>query len=197
MGILSHELRLRIGGDSTDFNRAAKDVQKTSKTLGRTLTAIGTGIGAGMFTAFARDAVKAASDAEEIASKYSTVFRGIGDEANTMANRFATAFDLAGSTAQKMLSDTGDLLAGFGYTAAEAANMSERVNTLAVDLASFTNYVGGAAGASSALTKALLGESEAAKALGIVIRQSDPGFIARVNVTMKQKGISLLQARQR
>ena len=51
--------------------------------------------------------------------------------------------------------------------------MSDTVTKLAVDLASFSNYSGGASGASRALTSALLGETEAAKALGIVIRQDD------------------------
>jgi len=40
-------------------------------------------------------------------------------------------------------------------------------------LASFTNYSGGAAGASAALTKALLGERESVKSLGISILEED------------------------
>jgi len=72
-----------------------------------------------------------------------------------------------------MLANTGNLLQGFGATRSESLAMSEAVNTLAADLASFTNYSGGAKGASEALTKALLGERESAKSLGIAILESD------------------------
>ena len=44
---------------------------------------------------------------------------------------------------------------------------------MAVDLASFTNFSGGAEGASAALTKALLGERESIKSLGIAITETD------------------------
>ena len=72
-----------------------------------------------------------------------------------------------------MLGDTGDLLVGFGFTEHEALNLSKQVNELAVDLASFTNFSGGAEGASLALTKALLGERESIKSLGIAITEAD------------------------
>ncbi len=69
--------------------------------------------------------------------------------------------------------DTGDLLTGFGFTQESALDLSDQVNQLAVDLASFTNFSGGAQGASEALTKALLGERESVKALGISILDAD------------------------
>ena len=73
----------------------------------------------------------------------------------------------------QLLSDTGDLLTGFGFTQEEALKLSTEVNKLAVDLASFTNFSGGAEGASLALTKALLGERESIKSLGIAITEAD------------------------
>ena len=66
---------------------------------------------------------------------------------------------------------------------------------MAVDLASFTNFAGGAEGASVALTKALLGESEQAKALGIVIRQDSDEYINLVEQGMELEGLTLLQAK--
>lgn len=115
----------------------------------------------------------AASDAEETRSKFATVFKSIGDKAENTADTLAKNFGLAGTTARELLGDTGDLLSGFGFTEESSLSLSKRVNELAVDLASFTNFEGGAEGASKALTKALLGERESVKSLGIAILEKD------------------------
>lgn len=119
----------------------------------------------------ARSAVKLASDAEETRSKFATVFRDLGQGAENTADSFAKNFGLAGTTARKLVGDTGDLLTGFGFTQEKALELSNQVNELAVDLASFTNFSGGAEGASAALTKALLGERESLKSLGVAISE--------------------------
>ena len=138
---------------------------------------------------------KAASDAEETKSKFETVFRKIGFEAENAAERLADSFGLADSTAYEMLGTTGDLLTGLGFTASEALNLSEKVNTLAIDLASFSNYAGGAKGASEALTKALLGESEMAKGLGIVINQNTKEYKDAIRFYTEVEGKTLMQAK--
>ena len=117
--------------------------------------------------------VKLASDFEETQSKFNTVFKDIREEANTTAKNLADNFGLSSRAALQLLSDTGDLLTGFGFTQQEALALSKQVNELAVDLASFTNFSGGAEGASLALTKALLGERESIKQLGIAITEAD------------------------
>ncbi|HOT63158.1 MAG TPA: hypothetical protein PLU93_09875, partial [Treponemataceae bacterium] len=122
---------------------------------------------------FLKDSAKAAIDAQETFSKFDVVFSGMESAAESAAKQFQDSFDLAGVTAKKMLSDTGNLLTGFGATKEQALELSVSVNTLASDLASFTNYSGGAEGASQALTKAMLGERESIKQLGIVIREED------------------------
>ncbi len=122
---------------------------------------------------FLKESIKAASDAQEVYSKFDTVFESIQQSASETADAFAESFGIAGSTARELLSATGDLLVGFGATEQQALDLSEEVNTLAADLASFTNIQGGTARASQALTKALLGERESAKLLGIVIRETD------------------------
>ena len=76
-----------------------------------------------------------------------------------------------------------------------ALELSKQVGTLALDLASFTNFAGGAEGASAALTKALLGEAESAKALGIVIRQDTREYKDLVAGLQETNNISLVQAK--
>jgi hypothetical protein len=117
--------------------------------------------------------INAARDAEEARSKFGTVFKDISGASEAAADSLATSFGLAGTKARELLGDTGDLLTGFGFAQKEALDVSTRINELAVDLASFTNYAGGAEGASAALTKALLGERESLKSLGIAISEEN------------------------
>lgn len=115
----------------------------------------------------------AARDAVETRSKFRTVFKDMTSESQGAATSLANNFGLTGTSARQLLGDTGDLLTGLGFTQQGALDLSVKVNELAVDLASFTNFSGGAEGASAALTKALLGERESIKSLGIAIGEKD------------------------
>lgn len=142
---------------------------KKSTQVGKSLTTFVTlpilGLGAAL--------VKSASDAEETESKFDTVFKGISNRASVTSKELAQNFGLSSVKAKQLLGDTGDLLTGFGFTQDKALDLSKGVQELAVDLASFTNFSGGAEGASAALTKALLGERESIKSLGISILEED------------------------
>jgi len=144
---------------------------------------------------FASEAKNAARNAEETRSKFDTVFESLKEQANNLADNFAENFGVAGTTARELLGNTGDLLVGFGFTEKKALDLSLRVNELAQDLASFTNYSGGAKGASEALTKAILGETESAKSLGIVIRQNTPEFKREIQRLITTRGLTEQQAK--
>jgi len=170
------KLTVMFGADFQGFDKAMKKAQKsvsrfgakmerTGQTLTRNVTFPLAGLGIA--------AVKMASDFEETDSKFKTVFSSIQKQAEKTAHTFKNSFGLSSKAAKQMLGDTGDLLVGFGFTEKEALNLSKQVNELAVDLASFTNFSGGAEGASLALTKALLGERESIKSLGIAITDAD------------------------
>lgn len=137
--------------------------------------------------------VKAASDAEETESKFGTVFAGISGKADETAKNLATNFGLSSVKAKQLLGDTGDLLTGFGFAQDKALDLSKGVQELAVDLASFTNFSGGAQGASEALTKALLGERESIKSLGISILEED---VKRRVALLTAKGMTFETERQ-
>lgn len=115
----------------------------------------------------------AARDAEEVESKFATIFSSLSSESEKVARDLGNNYGLAITKSKELLGDTGDLLTGFGFTQESALKLSSQVNELAVDLASFTNFSGGAEGASAALTKALLGERESVKSLGISILEAD------------------------
>jgi hypothetical protein len=138
---------------------------------------------------------KEAADATETVNKFDQVFSGVAGTANTVAESFARDFGLAGVSARKLLADTGDILVGFGFAEDKALDLTRQINELAVDLASFTNIEGGAARASQALTKLVIGETEQAKALGIVVRQNSDEFKGLVKQLRSGGRNTLLQAK--
>ena len=183
IGTLTAYVTADITGIVKGSRRAALSVQKMSASISTSLTAAGASvqkfgrtltIGLTVpIAAAGASIIKLASDAEETSSKFSVVFKDVSREANDMANELTESFGLSSLQSKQLLSNTGDLLTGFGFTGKAALDLSTRVNKLAVDLASFTNVEGGAKRASAALTKALLGERESVKELGITILESD------------------------
>lgn len=121
----------------------------------------------------AKKAIDEARDFEEETNKFNVVFKDVSAEAEKMADTLNKSYRLSRLESKKLLSATGDILTGFGFTGEKALELSGSVNTLAVDLASFTNAQGGAEAVSSALTKALLGERESLKTYGIAIQEAD------------------------
>lgn len=144
---------------------------------------------------FGASAVKIASDFEETRQRFEVIFKGIGKEAEEASRRIASDFDLASGTVKKMLSNTGDLLTGLGFTKEEALKMSEATAKLAGDLASFNDVQGGAEEAAEKLTSAMLGNTRAAQeSLKIKILQNKE-FNKEVDIMMRTKNITKQQAK--
>lgn len=158
---------------------SAKKNQKSFGDFFKSINVLGVSAVAGLAVAFkkASDFMQGSVDvsiaAQETYSKFGVVFGDIKGSAEAAAKSFADSFDLASVTAKQLLGDTGNILTGFGATQQQALELSVQMNTLAADLASFTNVQGGTATASHALMSAMLGEREQAKQLGIVIREVD------------------------
>jgi len=183
----------------SDLKDAEKDTKSAAQSMGQSFKKVFATLGIGLAVREIVQLIKsfksAASDAEEISSKFGSVFENVKESAKSTASLFSREFKLADTTAKEMLGTTGDLLVGFGFAEDQALSLSDKVNRLAVDVASFSNYSGGAKGASEALTKALLGETESAKSLGIVIRQNTDEFRDNVKELMQTKGITEQQAK--
>ena len=202
-------LRAFITADNTSFidgvrksdnamDGFAKRTQQRLEKTGLALSSLGKSMAIAITAPLAAASVgmlKLAADAEETASKFDVVFKDVAFAANKASDTLADSFGFADTEAKRLLATSGDLLAGFGFTGQAALDMAVQVNTLAADLASFSNIEGGSARASEALTKALLGETEQAKALGIVIRQDSDEFKNLVKFQMENEGLTLLQAK--
>lgn len=140
-------------------------------------------------------AINTARDLEESQNKLNVTFRSLQKEANGTRDALVKGFGFSKKAATELLGATGDLLTGLGFTQEKSLDLSKQVQELSADLASFQNLEGGAARASEALTKALLGETESAKALGIVVRQDTKEFKEAVTAIQKQTGATLAEAK--
>jgi len=172
------ELYYKITADTKGLDKGLNTSDKKVGGLGKSFSGLGSLIKGGFAVAavagiakVSKELIDAASKAEETNNKFKVTFRGIGNEARETADSLADSFGLSQQAAEDLLANTGDLLTGFGFTKDAALGLSEQVNTLAGDLSSFQNV--DIKVASDAITKALLGEREALKSLGIAITEAD------------------------
>lgn len=169
-------LEIDILANLKELHKNLNDAESGIQKFASKAQAVGAGLTLALtvpILAVGKASLKAASDAEETFSKFNVVFRDVAKNAEDSFQTLRGEYGLSGLAAKQLLSDTGDLLTGFGFSQTAALDLATQVNKLAVDLASFTNFSGGAEGASNALTKALLGERESLKALGISILEED------------------------
>ena len=160
------------------------------------LTAVLAGVFAvGKIVSFGTESVRVFSDLEEETQKFGVVFSGMGKQAEKVVKELRESYGQSELSARRSLALTGDLLTGFGFDRKTALDMSEQVAKLGADIASFSNYAGGAEGAVIALTKGLLGETESMKMLGIAIRQDSDEFKNMVANIRTSTGASEAQAK--
>jgi len=190
-------LNLRMNTKDFDqgVSRGLSGLQSLSAFATKALALTGFTLGARRIVQFGQTAVQAAAIATEEFQKFGAVFDENAEVAQRTALEIASSFQLAESTSKSLLAATGDLLSGFKFTDEAALELSKQVVSLSADLASFTNFEGGTERASIALTKALLGETESAKSLGIVIRQDSLEFKRLVKEGQELEGLTLLQAK--
>lgn len=189
------------------IDRRLRRVQKTSKKTSTSLVssfgkmAIGVGSFLLAFRGFrlVKDglfaATKTASDFFEENQKFGVVFRGVSSEADSMRDTLVKSYNFSRLEATQLLAATGDLLVSQGFTRKESLKMSFALNKLAADRASFTNLEGGALRASKILTKALIGEREGLKSIGLAVNSTTQVFKEQFKVGLKIRKGNIDQAK--
>lgn len=114
--------------------------------------------------------VEVASSIEEMQNKFDVVFGDMRNEVDKWAQEYSDAIGRNKNDIKTYLADQQNLLVGFGMTRQAGAEMAEQMTSLALDLASFGNM--NETASVNAMTKAVMGESEAAKTLGAVLNDS-------------------------
>ncbi|MBO5681830.1 MAG: hypothetical protein J6T08_08980 [Lentisphaeria bacterium] len=190
------ELVIKVTGKGSenieDFTKKVKAADDASSDLAQTLLGL---FSTAAVVQFGKESIRVFSDLEETTAKFYEVFKGVEGAADQAAQTLIDRFGASELSAKSMLSQTGDLLVGFGFARDEALKLSEQVAQLGSDIASFSNYAGGAEGATYAITKAMLGETEQAKMLGIAIKTDSEEYKQIYNRIKETQGVTETQAK--
>lgn len=141
--------------------------RSTASSLGQGFTSAGQALmplTAGI-TAIGVASVKSASDVSEMQSKFNVVFGELSNDAEQWANTYSDAIGRSKYEIQEAISNQADLYTGMGMTKQEALELSKQATQLSYDLASFNNVQDSQA--IEAMTKAMMGETESMKMLGV------------------------------
>jgi len=114
--------------------------------------------------------VNAASNLEEVSSKFNTVFEGQIALASKFEKQLVSSYNLSTRAARQYLSSIQDLLVPMGVSANQAAQLSGEVVKLAADLGSFNNLP--TAKVMEDIQSALVGNFETMKKYGVVLNET-------------------------
>ncbi len=119
---------------------------------------------------FGLDALSAASDVEEMQSKFDTVFGEFAGQTTADLKTFADEANRSTTELQGFAAGLQDTFVPLGFAREEAAKMSVNVTKLAEDLASFNNVP--TADVVRDLQSALVGNTETLRKYGVVASQA-------------------------
>jgi|GEM_PF-3608494 len=157
-------------------SRSVSDLEGKSKGLSDRVSGLESvmraAAGAGV-ALFARAAITSAVNAEEAASAFATSFGPAAEGAGRFVEEFANKAGMANYQLEQMMAVTGSVVQGLGASEEESAALSQRMVTLAADVASFSNAQGGAAAVMLALQSAINGEREALKTYGLALSEAE------------------------
>lgn len=148
-----------------------------NSSLGRMGTAVKAAIGA--FAGFyairgvwrlSQALINAASDAEEIQSKFNVVFRGMAVDANEWSEKFGSSVGRARQDVKKWMAGLQDTFVPLGFAREKAFELSKTLVTLAVDVGSFNNQLD--ENVIRDMTSAIVGNHEAVRKYGIIITEA-------------------------
>ena len=128
-------------------------------------------------------------------TKIDIVFGDEGKRVRSWAKETGSSMGLTSTKTASLAAGFADLLIPMGFAREEASTMAMDVVGLSGALAEWSGGTTTAAEAADVLSKAMLGETDGLKALGISINQADIAAQLAVNGTEKLTGAALAQAK--
>lgn len=156
--------------DQASEQKAEGSIKSLKSMASKVLGAVGITLSVAGIKSAIDGCVEVASSIEEMQNKFDVVFGDMRNEVDKWAQEYSDAIGRNKNDIKTYLADQQNLLVGFGMTRQAGAEMAEQMTSLALDLASFGNMDETAS--VNAMTKAVMGESEAAKTLGAVLNDS-------------------------
>jgi len=147
---------------SPALRKTQKNLHDFSRKAGMAMTAFGAAmVGVGAFS------LKAASDVEEMTSKFNVVFKESADEVREWAEVTADAMGRSKFAFMEMAASVQDTFVPMGFARKKAAELSKNLTELAVDVASFNNAQD--KDVMRDFQSALVGNTETVRKYGIVL----------------------------
>jgi len=176
VGSIFVSLGLDISDLTAGADQAIKEMEGLSRKMdqvGRNMERIGDQLTLGITAplgAAAGAALKMGSDAEEMQAKMQSVFGQATDDVEAWAKTTADEIGRSRFQLQEFATTLQDTFVPLGFARGEAAEMSQQVAELAVDLASFNNIA--EEDAIRKLETGLVGNTRALRDFGVVINQT-------------------------
>jgi hypothetical protein len=152
----------KVKGFGTTVSQVGKKIASAGKamTAAITLPLIGFGVAA----------IKFASDAEEIQSKFDAVFKEFAEQTSVWVEEFADAVNRNATDLKDYAATFQDTFVPLGFVREEAAELSKALVELTIDLASFNNA--SEPETMRALQSAIVGNHETVRRFGVIINQA-------------------------
>lgn len=197
-GIRAGKAFVEIGLDQTALLRGLKSAQRRLQRFGAGMAKIGglvTGVASSLALGFV-PAIRAASDLQEVQSKFNTVFGSNAEAVRAWGNEYAKTVGRSRRQIEEFLAGSQDLFVPLGFEPGAAETMSKQITELAVDLGSFNNRAD--ADVLNDLQAALTGSGEVMKKYGVIVSDATikqealaQGFDPK-NLTEQQKVLARL-----
>lgn len=158
-----------LDGVSKSTKDLNKDLDNTIKNF-KLMAAAATVAVAAFTYKIGKDAVKAASDLQEMTSKFNVVFKDTLVYAEESAKVLVNSYGLSTREAKQYLASVQDLLVPMGMVSKEAARLSDKIVKLSVDLGSFNNQK--TENVMLDIQSALVGNFETMKKYGVVLNET-------------------------
>lgn len=177
----NRKLKTELTGDASSLQKAYKTGEDSTQSFGKKMTGMAKGVGGALAVGFAVDRVVdfgaeligLGNQSDAWRKKAKTVFEGQADQMAKWADANAGALGITGDNLLGLSANFADLLKPMGFTADQAAEMSRETLDLSGALSAWSGGTRDAAEVSEILSKAMLGEREGLKGLGISISEAE------------------------
>jgi len=180
----SSVINVAILGDAKQFKRAVGEAGDKLSRFGSKVGTVSTnvvkgfgvmaGAAGGLSIVIGKQLFDVGEELTALDQKIGTVFSGSSlDTVTSWADEVAARMGLTSTQAAGLAANAGDLLKPMGFTADEAASMSTEIIGLAGALSEWSGGQRGVEETAEILSKALLGERDSLKSLGISINQAE------------------------
>lgn len=201
MALGTRDIKIKFTGDTSGLSNASASGQKELskwqsgfEKFNRVAVPAALAVG-GAALVVVKDAITLSRTITDLDTKAKTVFGGQLGVVNRWANNNKRAFGLSRRETVGLAANFADLLKPMGFTTQEAAKMSTNVVGLSGALAKWSGNKYNAAEVSEILSKAMLGERDQLKSLGISISEADVQARLAAKGQEKLTGAALQQAK--